>query len=208
MQNEFICKRSKKNKRLEVMVIFLVFVELGHCAEKSVTVWAGEFGIPMKSPPVIGPMRGFTETLDTILTCARNENCLGFVVNMKLVVSQGILVCQSLVAALDGALPHGPHGRLPPPQLSVPGRHLGQLSSRHLDLLCNWHLDLLCNRLLDLLSNRDLLRSLVQLDRSILRDLDLVHHHPFTIWVKGNADLHFDKTREALKLRLGHWNKP
>ena len=206
------------------MVIFLVFVEFGHCAEKSVTVWAGEFGIPMKSPPVIGPMRGFTETLDTILTCARNENCLGFVVNMKLVVSQRILVCQSLVAALDGALPHGPLGRLPPPQLSAPGRHLGQLSNRHLDLLCNWHLDLLsnrnldllcnrnldllCNRLLDLLSNRDLLRSLVQLDRSNLRDLDLVHHHPFTIWVKGNADLHFDKTRKALKLRLGHWNKP
>ena len=74
------------------MVIFLVFVEFGHCAEKSVTVWAGEFGIPMKSPPVIGPMRGFTETLDTILTCARNENGLGFVVNMELVVSQGILV--------------------------------------------------------------------------------------------------------------------
>ena len=198
------------------MVIFLVFVEFGHCAEKSVTVWAGEFGIPMKSPPVIGPMRGFTETLSAILTCARNEDCLGFVVNMKLVVSQGILVCQSLVAALDGALPHGPLGRLPPPQLSAPGRHLGQLSNRHLDLLCNWHLDLLsnrnldllCNRLLDLLSNRDLLRSLVQLDRSILRALHLVHHHPFTIWVKGNADLHFDKTRKALKLRLGHWNKP
>ena len=198
------------------MVIFLVFVELGHCAEKSVTVWAGEFGIPMKSPPVIGPMRGFTETLDTILTCARNENCLGFVVNMKLVVSQGILVCQSLVAALDGALPHGPLGRLPPPQLSAPGRHLGQLSNRHLDLLCNWHLDLLsnrnhdllCNRHLDRLSNRPLLRSLVQLDRSNLRDLDLVHHHPFTIWVKGNADLHLDKTRKALNLRLGHWNRP
>ena len=195
------------------MVIFLVFVELGHCAEKSVTVWAGEFGIPMKSPPVIGPMRGFTETLGTILTCARNENCLGFVVNMKLVVSQGILVCQSLVAALDGALPRGPLGLLPPPpQLSAPGRHLGQLSNllcnRNLDLLCSRLLDLLCNRLFDLLSNRNLLSSFVQLDRSILRDLHLVHHHPFTIWVKGNADLHFDKTREALKLRLGHWNKP
>ena len=120
------------------------------------------------------------------------------------------------MATLDGAPPRDPLGRLPPPQLSAPGRHLGQLSNRHLDLLCNWHLDLLsnrnlnllCNRHLDLLSNRDLLRSLVQLDRSKLRDLDLVHHHPFTIWVKGNADLHLDKTRKALKLRLGHWNKP
>ena len=69
------------------MVISLVSVKLGHCAEKSVTAWAGEFGIPMEGPPVISPMRGFTETLGAILTCARNEDCLGFVVNIKLVMS-------------------------------------------------------------------------------------------------------------------------
>ena len=69
------------------MFIFLVFVEFGHCAEKSVTAWAGEFGIPMEGPPVISPMRGFAETLGAILTGARNEGCLGFVVNIKLVVS-------------------------------------------------------------------------------------------------------------------------
>ena len=104
--------------------------------------------------------------------------------------------------------------------MSAPGRHLDQLSnllcsmnldllcSRNLDLLCSRLFDLLCSRLSDLLNKRNLLSSFVQLDRSILRDLHLVNHHPFTIWVKGNADLHFDKTREALKLRLGHWNKP
>ena len=74
------------------MFIFLVFVEFGHCAEQFATAWAGEFGIPVESPPVISPVRGLTETFGTILACARNENCLGFVVNMELVVSQGILV--------------------------------------------------------------------------------------------------------------------
>ena len=87
------------------------------------------------------------------------------------------------------------------------GRHLGQLSSllcnrRNLDLLCSRLFDLLCSRLLDLLcsrfsdllNKRNLLSSFVQLDRSILRDFHLVNHHPFTIWVKGNADLHFDKS--------------
>ena len=79
--------KIKENKKLEAMVISLVSVELRHCAEKSVTAWAGEFGIPMEGPPVISPMRGFAETLGAILTCARNEDCLGFVVNIKLVVS-------------------------------------------------------------------------------------------------------------------------
>ena len=93
------------------------------------------------------------------------------------------------------------------------GRHLGQLSSllcnrRNLDLLCSRFFDLLCSRLSDLLNKGNLLSSFVKLDRSILRDFHLVNHHPFTIWVKGNADLHFDKTREALTLRLCHWNKP
>ena len=84
--------KISENKRLEVMVIFLVFVEFGYCAEQFATAWAGEFGIPVEGPPVISPVRGFTETLGTLLTCARNENGLGFVVNMELVVSQGILV--------------------------------------------------------------------------------------------------------------------
>ena len=74
------------------MFIFLVFVEFGHCAEQFATAWAGEFGIPVESPPVISPVRGLTETFGTILACARNENCFGFVVDMELVVSQGILV--------------------------------------------------------------------------------------------------------------------
>ena len=204
------------------MFIFLVFVEFGHCAEQFATAWAGKFGIPVESPPMVSPVRGLTEALGTVLAGARDENCLGFVMNMELVVSQGILVRQSLVAALEGTLPCGPLGLLPPPpHLSAPGRHLGQLSNllcnrRNLDLLCSRLFDLLCSRLLgllcsslsDLLNKRNLLSSFVQLDRSILRDLHLVNHHPFTIWVKGNADLHFDKTREALKLRLGHWNKP
>ena len=195
------------------MFLFLVFVEFGHGAEQFATAWAGKFGIPVESPPVVSPVRGLTEALGTVLAGARDENCLGFVMNMELVVSQGILVRQSLVAALEGTLPCGPLGLLPPPpHLSAPGRHLGQLSNllcnrRNLDLLCSRLLDLLCSRFSNLLSNRNLLSSFIQLDRSILRNL-LVHHHPFTIWVKGNADLHFDKTREALKLRLGHWNKP
>ena len=195
------------------MFLFLVFVEFGHGAEQFATAWAGKFGIPVESPPVVSPVRGLTEALGTVLAGARDENCLGFVMNMELVVSQGILVRQSLVAALEGTLPCGPLGLLPPPpHLSAPGRHLGQLSNllcnrRNLDLLCSRLLDLLCSRFSNLLGNRNLLSSFIQLDRSILRNL-LVHHHPFTIWVKGNADLHFDKTREALKLRLGHWNKP
>ena len=203
------------------MFLFLVFVEFGHGAEQFATAWAGEFGIPVESPPMVSPVRGLTEALGTVLAGARDENCLGFVMNMELVVSQGILVRQSLVAALEGTLPCGPLGLLPPPpHLSAPGRHLGQLSnllcsmnldllcSGLFDLLCSRFLDLLCSRLSDLLNKRNLLSSFVQLDRSILRDFHLVNHHPFTIWVKGNADLHFDKTREALKLRLGHWNKP
>ena len=74
------------------MFIFLVFVEFRYCAEQFATAWAGEFGIPVESPPVISPVRGLTETFGTILACARNENCLGFVMDMELVVSQGILV--------------------------------------------------------------------------------------------------------------------
>ena len=195
------------------MFLFLVFVEFGHGAEQFATAWAGKFGIPVESPPMVSPVRGLTEALGTVLAGARDENCLGFVMNMELVVSQGILVRQSLAAALEGTLPCGPLGLLPPPpHLSAPGRHLGQLSNllcnrRNLDLLCSRLLDLLCSRFSNLLGNRNLLSSFIQLDRSILRNL-LVHHHPFTIWVKGNADLHFDKTREALKLRLNSWNKP
>ena len=79
--------KIKENKKLEAMVISLVSVELRHCAESSVTTWTGEFGIPMEGPPVISPMRGFAETLGAILTGARDEDCLGFVVNIKLVVS-------------------------------------------------------------------------------------------------------------------------
>ena len=74
------------------MFIFLVFVEFRYCAEQFATAWAGEFGIPVESPPVISPVRGLTEALGTVLAGARNENCLGFVMNMELVVSQGILV--------------------------------------------------------------------------------------------------------------------
>ena len=182
------------------MFLFLVFVEFGHGAEQFATAWAGKFGIPVESPPVVSPVRGLTEALGTVLAGARDENCLGFVMNMELVVSQGILVRQSLVAALEGTLPCGPLGLLPPPpHLSAPGRHLGQLSSllcnrRNLDLLCSRFFDLLCSRLSDLLNKGNLLSSFVKLDRSILRDFHLVNHHPFTIWVKGNADLHFDKS--------------
>ena len=108
------------------MFIFLVFVEFGHCAEQFATAWAGKFGIPVESPPMVSPVRGLTEALGTVLAGARDENCLGFVMNMELVVSQGILVRQSLVAALEGTLPCGPLGLLPPPpHLSAPGRHLG-----------------------------------------------------------------------------------
>ena len=74
------------------MFIFLVFVEFGNCAEQFATAWAGEFGIPVEGPPVISPVRGLTEALGTVLAGARDENCLGFVMNMELVVSQGILV--------------------------------------------------------------------------------------------------------------------
>ena len=69
------------------MGISLVSVQLRHGAERPVTAWAEELGVPMEGPPVISPMRGFAETLGTILTGARNEDCLGFVVNIKLVVS-------------------------------------------------------------------------------------------------------------------------
>ena len=86
MQNEFICK-NKKTKKLEAMGISLVSVQLRNCAERPVTAWAEELGVPMEGPPVISPMRGFAETLGAILTCAGNEDCLGFVVNIKLVVS-------------------------------------------------------------------------------------------------------------------------
>ena len=78
--------KIKKTKKLEAMGISFVSVQLRHCAERPVTAWAEELGVPMEGPPVIGPMRGFAETLGTILTGAGNEDCLGFVVYIELVM--------------------------------------------------------------------------------------------------------------------------
>ena len=68
------------------MGLSLVSVQLRHCVERPVTTRAEELGVPMEGPPVISPMGGFAEILGTILTGARNEDCLGFVVNIELVM--------------------------------------------------------------------------------------------------------------------------